>query len=269
MCRMEWSLLLNDADPAAPRPATASEAVSALVAGNNRFSGRHGPADLLPPSAGTDEIIKQAPVCAILGCADARVPAEIVFDTGPNRLFVVRVAGNVLGDECLGSIEYAIDQFPSTLKLVLVLGHTACGAVGAAVAAYLKPEQQLELIGSRSLWTVVNHISSAVRSAALTLEQVYGTDVASRPGYREALVELAVPVNAAVTAYQLVNELEPPADAPYRVVYSQFDLVNGVVGLPGLGDPALRPAPTSAEELAAISRDVARSTAVRRHFDKA
>ena len=264
---MNWHVLLTDAETDARRPTTADEAVEALLSGNGRFSGRGTrPADLLPPVDPDDELVKQAPVCVILGCSDARVPAEIVFDTGPNRLFVVRVAGNVLGDECLGSIEYAIGQFPDTLKLVLVLGHTACGAVGAAVNAYLKPKEHIELLGSRSLRAVVNHISAAVRSAALSLESEYGPGVTAAPGYKAALVELAVPVNAAITAYQLAEELQPPADAPYRVVFSQFDIVSGVVGLPGVGGLPLRPAPTSAADLLAVSRELAAGPAVRRHL---
>ena len=261
---MDWQVLLSDADR--ERPATADDAVDTLVAGNARFSGRDDrPRDLLPPS-GDDPLVKQAPVCVLLGCADARVPAELLFDTGPNRLFVVRVAGNVLGDECLGSVEYAIASFPDTVKLVLVLGHSACGAVAAAVDSYLKPREFIELMSSRSLRAVVNHISAAVRSAALILEHVYGPEVAGHPGYKAALAELSVPVNAAVTALQLLNELDPPADAPYRVVWSQFDIASGEVGLPGLGDPRLRPAPRTADDLITACREIAAGPAVRRHL---
>lgn len=75
----------------------------------------------------------QRPVAAILGCADSRVPPEIVFDQGLGDLFVVRVAGNLVDEAGLGSLEYAVTQLE--VPLVLVLGHTRCGAVAAAVAS--------------------------------------------------------------------------------------------------------------------------------------
>ena len=72
----------------------------------------------------------QHPFAAIVSCSDSRVPAEIVFDEGLGDLFVVRVAGNVMNDESLGSIEYSVDHLG--VRLVLVLGHQSCGAVKAA-----------------------------------------------------------------------------------------------------------------------------------------
>jgi carbonic anhydrase len=75
----------------------------------------------------------QHPFAVILGCADSRVPPEIVFDQGLGDLFVLRVAGNLIGDFGLGSIEYAVKNL--TVRLVVVLGHQGCGAVKAAKAA--------------------------------------------------------------------------------------------------------------------------------------
>ena len=66
----------------------------------------------------------QTPYALALGCSDARVPIELIFDQSPNDLFVIRVAGNVLGVECLGSIDYAVANLGKSLKLVVVLGHT-------------------------------------------------------------------------------------------------------------------------------------------------
>lgn len=81
----------------------------------------------------------QAPFAAVLGCADARVPTELVFRQGANNLFVVRVAGHVLGSECLGSLHYAMHHFARSLRLLVVLAHSQCGAVTAAVDAFLTP----------------------------------------------------------------------------------------------------------------------------------
>ena len=75
----------------------------------------------------------QAPVAAILGCADSRVPVEMIFDQGPGDLFVVRVAGNVAGGAQLASLEFAIEQLG--VRVVVVLGHGGCGAVAATLDA--------------------------------------------------------------------------------------------------------------------------------------
>ena len=74
----------------------------------------------------------QAPFAAVLGCSDARVPTEMIFNQGCNELFVIRVAGNVLGNECLGSLRFAVHAFPSSLKLLVVLAHDRCGEIGRA-----------------------------------------------------------------------------------------------------------------------------------------
>ena len=92
----------------------------------------------LPLVAGT--AAAQTPFALVLGCSDARAPVELIFDQSPNDVFVVRVAGNVLGVECLGSIDYAVANLGKSLKLVVVLGHTTCGAVSAAVDSYLAPK---------------------------------------------------------------------------------------------------------------------------------
>src|SRR5262245_42098951 len=108
-------------DHAPDRPATPQAAATRLADGNRRFvaDAADCPCDVVP---------RQAPHSIVLGCSDARVPAELVFDAGPNELFVVRVAGNVLGDECLGSIEYALYHFEESVRLLVVVGHTGCGA---------------------------------------------------------------------------------------------------------------------------------------------
>jgi carbonic anhydrase len=105
-----------------------------LLDGNRRFAGgqadapRRGPADFSPLAAG------QSPDAVVIGCADSRVPAEIVFDQGVGDLFVVRVAGNLVsgaGDVVKGSIEYAVAEL--SVPLIVVLGHSQCGAVKAAL----------------------------------------------------------------------------------------------------------------------------------------
>ena len=89
--------------------------------------------------AAQGEMPKQAPFAVVVGCSDARVPTEMIFGQGFNDLFVIRVAGNVLGDECLGSIDFALNALSDSVKVVVMLGHSGCGAVTGAVDAYLQP----------------------------------------------------------------------------------------------------------------------------------
>ena len=103
---------------------------------------------LLP---GTAEAPEQRPFAAVLGCSDARVPVELIFSEGPNDLFVIRVAGNGLGTEVLGSLKYAVDYLGKSLKLVVVLGHSGCGALTAAVDVFLNPSHYLSIVAKHSL----------------------------------------------------------------------------------------------------------------------
>src|SRR5712671_1169624 len=120
------------ADPAHPdQPSVApTEAISKLKEGNGRYTS----GSLQHPGQTTErrtELAKtQHPFATIIGCSDSRVPPEIVFDQGLGDLFIVRVAGNVINDEGLGSIEYSVDHLGT--RLILVLGHQSCGAVKAA-----------------------------------------------------------------------------------------------------------------------------------------
>jgi carbonic anhydrase len=122
----------SGADPAHPdQPSVApAEAISKLKEGNGRYTS----GSLQHPGQTTErrtELAKtQHPFAAILCCSDSRVPPEVVFDQGLGDLFIVRVAGNVINDEGLGSLEYTVDHLGT--RLILVLGHQRCGAVDAA-----------------------------------------------------------------------------------------------------------------------------------------
>ncbi|MCE9560606.1 MAG: hypothetical protein K8U57_00995 [Planctomycetes bacterium] len=250
----------------ANRPQTPTAAIAKLLAGNQRLltSTAECACDELYPHSPP----KQTPFGIVLGCSDARAPLELVFDAEPNQLFVVRVAGNVLGDECLGSIEYALYNFQESLRVLVVLGHTGCGAVTAAVRTYLSPKRAAGIAFSRSLRSVVNHILVAVRSAALSMEQVWGIDIHQQPGYPEALVELAVALNAAMTAYQLKLELKAHDLKEPEVVYGVIDLVTSrVVGPPDMESVALSPAPNDPSELVGLGVQLARSHAVTKHMN--
>jgi len=110
---------------------TSQDAKAALVAGNERFVNKNtAKRDYASQIGGTST--GQFPHSVVLSCIDSRVPTEIVFDQGVGDIFNARVAGNVVDVDVLGSIEYAVKYAGS--KLVVVMGHTSCGAVGAAVA---------------------------------------------------------------------------------------------------------------------------------------
>lgn len=103
-----------------------------LLAGNARFAAGN-PVAQKATAHRAELALGQAPYATILSCSDSRVPVETIFDHGPGDIFVVRVAGNFVNDDGLASIEFAVEVLKSTL--VMVLGHTGCGAAQAAIAA--------------------------------------------------------------------------------------------------------------------------------------
>jgi len=102
-----------------------------LMAGNARFA-KGDPVAQKATVHRAELAVSQAPYATILSCSDSRVPVETIFDHGPGDIFVVRVAGNFVNDDGLASIEFAVAKLKSTL--VMVLGHTGCGAADAAIA---------------------------------------------------------------------------------------------------------------------------------------
>lgn len=245
-------------------PQTAQEARARLDAGNAAFAalvdegGRYVVS--LPPDAfGLPQDdgghVAQEPFAAVLGCADARVPVELVFGQAANDLFVVRVAGNVPGTECLGSLDYAVAHL-SSLRLLAVVGHTGCGAVTAAVDAFLEPETYFAVAANHDLRAIVDAIMAAVTTAADAITDVHGAGVVEHPGHRAALIETAVVVNAALTASLIAQEA---AGARPGVAFGLYDLARRSVGLPGpdgwragLADP-----PATAAALGEIARAAA------------
>jgi len=127
--------LARAADPTHPKEPTVAppEAISRLKDGNGRYTSGNQQHPRQSSEERTQLEKSQHPFAIVLGCADSRVPPEIVFDQGLGDLFVVRVAGNVIDDHGLGSIEYAVDHLG--VRLIVVLGHQRCGAVMAAKEA--------------------------------------------------------------------------------------------------------------------------------------
>ena len=141
---------------------SASKALHRLREGNRRFwdPSAASRASEDPSLAFSDLSAGQAPFAAVLGCSDSRVPVEAIFSQGPGALFVVRVAGNVVGEVPLGSLEFAVGELG--VELVLVLGHTHCGAVGAALTSAAGPTAAAATTGN--LRRVVEPIVAAIRT---------------------------------------------------------------------------------------------------------
>jgi len=165
---------------------------------------------------------EQRPYAAVLGCSDARVPIELIFNEGPNDLFVVRVAGNGLGAEVLGSLRYAVDHLGGSMKLVVVLGHSGCGAVSAAVDVFLNPEAYLALGDAHSLRGILDRLLAVVNAAARKLVATFGAEVTHRPGYRTALIEATIATNAALAAYTVQQEIGSAERNGLRAAYGVY-----------------------------------------------
>jgi carbonic anhydrase len=208
-------------------------------------------------------VLNQAPFALVLGCSDARVPTELVFDQWLNDLFVLRVAGNVLGTACLGSLHYAARHLGESLKVVVVLGHSKCGAVQAAVATYLSPQNFSDIAYTFALRTLVDQIQIAIRGSAHALRDVAGHSIAQDPDYESLLVTTSVYVNAAVSALELRRELDQRGfEQPVVTGVYEFETLS-VQALPGPPGPItdtasrLRPGPSSPDELSQYANDVA------------
>jgi len=175
---------------------------------------------------------KQSPFAVVVGCSDARVPTEMLFGQGFNDVFVIRVAGNVLGDVCMGSIDFALEALSESVRVVVMLGHSGCGAVSGAVDAYLRPQKFWSRSLSPMLRVILQRIFVAVREAANAFKEVWGPDARSIPGYREALIETAVCINAAHNAFALRQEVERNAKWEIDVLYGVHNIRNHQVCIP-------------------------------------
>jgi len=198
---------------------SAEEALRRLQEGNSRYwedpsangpSGR-GDTGFLDLSAG------QQPFAAVLGCSDSRVPVESIFDQGPGQLFVVRVAGNVVGPTQLGSLEFSVEVLG--VRLILVLGHTDCGAIAATLAPKPSPEPEM----------VPNHLGAITGRVSTTLDgwnRSEGTGDRPPPGEAERF-------HAGAIAKELVQQSGLLASAvrsgKLLIAGSLYDLKTGQV----------------------------------------
>ena len=217
-----------------------NQAFAALLEGMTDPDGRVQKIVSVDPSdlgllAGDPALPKQRPFAVILGCSDARVPIELIFNEGPNDLFVIRVAGNGLGTEVLGSLKYAVDHLSGSLKLIVVLGHSGCGALTAAVDAYLNPTDYLSHTTKHSLRSILDGLLVVVQASAKKIHEAFGPDVSHHPGYRQALIEASIVTNSALAAYSLQQEFGSSDPAGLQVAYGVYLLETRQVWAPNVG----------------------------------
>jgi carbonic anhydrase len=204
------------ATPSAPEHLTPGQAWQRMADGNDRFVANspehpHQDSDRRSLLAGGQE-----PVAALFGCADSRLAAEIIFDVGLGDLFVVRNAGQVVGDTVIASLEYAVSVL--NVPLIVVLGHDSCGAVATAIESMTSTAPP----GSRFLGDLVEMIVPSVRRATIDLEPGAVLDPRSVGKLHiEASVETLVGRSALVAT--------AIAEGRLAVVGANYDLANGRV----------------------------------------
>ena len=186
----------------------AREALERLREGNRRFASNVRSLDaLLTHARRADLVAGQEPFAIVLGCSDSRVPAELVFDQGFGDLFVIRVAGNIVAPSQVGSVEFAATRFGT--RLVVVLGHSRCGAILATLDELRRPAEYQ----SPNLRSIVNRVRPSV-------EPLLATPLRDDA---EALVREAVRANVKAS----VNHLRHGSEILERLVASDGLLVVG------------------------------------------
>ena len=197
---------------------SAREGLERLREGNRRFVSDVRSRDTLTSQTRRAELATgQEPFAIVLGCSDSRVPAEIVFDQGLGDLFVIRVAGNIVASSQVGSVEFAAARFGT--PLVVVLGHSQCGAVLATLEELQQPTEQR----SRNLRSIVDRVRPSV-------EALLATELRHDP---DALVRQAVRANIRASTNQLRHgsaDLEQLIQGSrLLVVGAEYSLETGVV----------------------------------------
>lgn len=197
---------------------TAQEALERLREGNARFSsGVRSLETLMSQTRRTDLIAGQYPFAVILGCSDSRVPVEMIFDQGLGDLFVIRIAGNIVAPSQIGSVEFAAERFGT--RLVVVLGHTNCGAIDATLEALQHPQNKQ----SMNLRSIVDRVRPSVE-ALLSTDLVHDRPALSRAAVR---ANVRVCANALRQGSRILEQLI--LNDNLLVVGAEYSLESGVV----------------------------------------
>jgi carbonic anhydrase len=196
----------------------ATQALTRLREGNRRFIGNvRGIDALLSQQRRADLVAGQNPFAIFLGCSDSRAPAEILFDQGLGDLFVIRIAGNIVAPSGIASIEFAAQRYG--IPLVVLMGHTGCGAIEATLESISRPNDE----SLRNLKSIVDRVRPAI-------EPLMATDLVRDP---VALRRQCVRANVRAGANHLRHGspvLERLVlDGQLAVVGAEYDLESGVV----------------------------------------
>lgn len=195
---------------------SAAEALERLKDGNQRFVKGEANQEILSSRRG--ELVEgQNPFAIILGCSDSRVPAEIVFGQGLGDLFVIRVAGNIVAPSQIGSVEFAAEAFGT--KLVVVLGHSRCGAVSAGVEELLRPVESR----SPNLRAIVERITPSIE----ILVNSAGTKDKSEIIAQAVRANIKSSVNQLKHGSRIIEDLT--ASEGLKVVGAEYCLDTGLV----------------------------------------
>jgi carbonic anhydrase len=169
----------------------AEEALERLREGNRRFASNTLNRQILSWEARRAELVDgQAPFAIVLGCSDSRAPAELIFDQGLGDLFVIRVAGNIVAPSLVGSVEFAATKFST--RLVVVLGHTQCGAIFATLDELRRPAENQ----SPNLRSIVNRVRPSIETLVAASSEEDLRDI-------EKFVQKAVRLNVLASVQQL------------------------------------------------------------------
>ena len=186
-----------------------------LREGNRRFVAGVRGTEALTAHARSELAQGQNPCAIILGCSDSRVPAELVFDQGPGDLFIIRIAGNIVAPSQIGSVEFAAERFGT--PLVVVLGHTGCGAILATLELLERPRS---IVSSNQL-SIVDRVRPSVEATL------------ARGLTGDALIYEAVRANVMVSVEQLRHGSEILEGligrGALRIVGAEYSLETGVV----------------------------------------
>src|SRR5215831_5774019 len=198
---------------------SALESLVRLQEGNHRFASEMATSAADSTHARRLSLVpRQEPFAIVLGCSDSRAPAELIFDQGLGDLFVIRVAGNIVAPSQVGSVEFAAERFGT--RLVVVMGHTSCGAIDAALEAI----QRNGGPRSRNLLSIVERVRPGI-------EPLVTTDVARDP-VRLRREAMRANVRASVSALRHSSEIieELVEGDGLLIVGAELDLATGEVG---------------------------------------
>jgi carbonic anhydrase len=206
----------------------AHEALDRLREGNHRFvSGIASSHALQSPARRSELLAGQEPFAIILGCSDSRAPAELVFDQGLGDLFVIRIAGNIVAPSQIGSVEFAAERYGT--PLVVVMGHSQCGAVSATLEEIVRPTTHQS-----------RHLHSIVERVRPSIEPLLETELRNDT---QALLRHAVRANVRASANHLRHGSEILEQLIQKnqllIVGAEYSLETGVVeffdGVPEAG----------------------------------